>query len=86
MLNDPVGTGPCLARLHIKFPTTAADKRLADRITETVRAVMDAKAALRQPRLSDGEKGRLDAAVEAHEKRINEAVFALYGVEGLPGA
>lgn len=47
---------------------------------------MDAKAALRQPKLSDRETKQHEGAIEAHEKRINEAVFALYGVDGLPGA
>jgi len=55
---------------------------------------MDAKAALRPPRpaegkakvgLSDRETKQHEAAIEAHEHRINEAVFALYGVKGLPG-
>lgn len=54
---------------------------------------MDAKAALRPARpaqaraaLSDREIKQHEAAIEAHEKRIDEAVFALYGVDGLPGA
>jgi len=60
----------------------------------SVRAIMDAKAALRPPRpaegkakvgLSDRETKQHEAAIEAHEHRINEAVFALYGVKGLPG-
>ncbi len=53
---------------------------------------MDAKAALRPPlpakggpQLSDRETRQHEAAIEAHEKRIDEAVFALYGVDGLPG-
>jgi len=33
--------------------------------------------------LSDRETKSLQAEIEAHEKRIDEAVFALYGVEGL---
>jgi hypothetical protein len=74
-----------IKQIPIKLPTTAADKKLAERITESVRAIMDAKAALRKPKLSDREKGQLDSTIEAHESRINEAVFALYGVDGLPG-
>ncbi len=60
---------------------------------------MDAKAKLRGPAspfpgvksglkpagLSERETQSLEAEVEAHEKRIDEAVFALYGVDGLPG-
>jgi len=57
-----------------------------------VRAIMNAKAALRLPRpaegktaLSDRETKQQEAAIEAHEHRIHEAVFVLYGVKGLPG-
>lgn len=46
---------------------------------------MDAKAALRQPKLSDRETKQHEATIEAHEDRINKAVFAPYGVDGLPG-
>ncbi len=69
------------------------------RITESVRAILGAKAKLRplaspfsevkgglKPTgLSDRETKSLEAEVEAHERRINEAVFVLYGVDGLPG-
>jgi hypothetical protein len=87
-----------LAQIPIKLPTTAEDKKLAARITESVRVIMDAKAKLRAPLrpfsgikgglkpagLSDRETKSLEGEVEAHEKRIDDAVFALYGVEGLP--
>ena len=73
------------AQISIKLPKTAEDKKLAERIVGSVRAIMDAKAALRAPKLSDREKNQHQAAVEAHEERINQAVFALYGVDGLPG-
>jgi len=52
----------------------------------SVRAIMDAKAALRQPKLSDREIKQHEAAIEAHEDRINKAVLDLYGVKELPGA
>jgi hypothetical protein len=74
-----------IEQLPIKLPTTPEDKKLAARITQSVRAIMDAKTALRQPKLSDRETKQHEAAIEAHEKRIDEAVFALYGVDGLPG-
>ncbi|MCC6320130.1 MAG: hypothetical protein IT438_01695 [Phycisphaerales bacterium] len=52
---------------------------------------MDAKAALRPPlparggpALSDREIRQHEAAIAAHEERINRAVLALYGVDGLP--
>ena len=61
---------------------------------------MDAKAKLRAPGppfagvkgrlkpagLSDRETKSLEAEVETHERRIDEAVFTLYGVKGLPGS
>jgi hypothetical protein len=72
--------------------------RLGLRLSFSVRAIMDAKARLRAPAtpfseakgglkpaaLSDRETRSLEAEVEAHEKRIDEAVFTLYGVDGLP--
>jgi len=87
-----------IAQIPIKLPTTADDKKLADWITESVRAIMDATAKLRASAtpfsgvkgrlkpagLSDRETKSLEAEVEAHERRINDAVFALYGVKGLP--
>ena len=79
--------------LPIKLPKPAEGKKLAERFVGSVRAIMDAKAALRQPAqgkakvgLSDREKNQHEAAIKAHEHRINQAVFALYGVKGLPGA
>jgi hypothetical protein len=42
------------------------------------------KGGLKPAGLSDRETQSLAAEVEAHEKRIDEAVFALYGVDGLP--
>ena len=81
-----------IAQIPIKLPETPAEKKLAARITESVRLIMDAKLKLRSgspgnksPGLSDRERGSLESEVEAHERRIDEAVFALYGVDGLPG-
>ena len=39
---------------------------------------------LRDGRLSDRERSSLEGEVESLERRIDEAVFKLYGVEGLP--
>ena len=91
MIRLGVAAGP-------KLPTTAADQKLAARIIESVRAIMDAKAKLRAPAppfsgvkgrlksagLSNRETKSLEAEVETHERRIDDAVFALYGVDGLP--
>ncbi len=80
-----------LQNLPIKLPETPAEKKLAARITESVRLIMDAKLKLRSgspggtsPGLSDRDRGTLESEIEAHERRIDEAVFALYGVDGLP--
>jgi hypothetical protein len=58
--------------------------KLAAKITESVRIIMDAKAKLRAPQLSDRETKSLEGEIESHENLINEAVFTLYGVDGLP--
>ena len=78
--------------LPIKLPETSNEKKLCVRITESVRAIIDAKSKLRSgspggkgPGLSDRDRGSLESEIEAHERRIDEAVFALYGVDGLPG-
>jgi hypothetical protein len=87
-----------IEQIPIKLPQTAEEERQAERITLSVRAIMVAKAKLRPPGppfagvkgglripvLSDRETSSLEGEVEAHEKRIDEAVFALYGVKGLP--
>jgi type I restriction-modification system DNA methylase subunit len=70
--------------LPIKLPTTAEDKKLAERITQCVRAIIDAKVKLREARLSDRQRDALERDIEAHERRINEAVYRLYRVDGLP--
>jgi hypothetical protein len=48
-------------------------------------AVMAAKLKLRDGKLSDRQRVQLERELEADERRIDEAVFALYGVDGLPG-
>jgi hypothetical protein len=71
-----------MEQIPIKLPTTVADNKLAERITQSVRAIMDAKAVLRQPKLSDRDTNQHHAAIEAHEDRIDKAVFELYGING----
>lgn len=70
--------------LPIKLPKTAAEKKLADRIVESVREIMAAKVKLRDVKLSDRERRTLEGDVENLEQRIDQAVFQLYGVDGLP--
>jgi hypothetical protein len=73
-----------IEQVPIKIPETADEKKLAERIVESVRAIMEAKTKLRDAKLSDRERRTLEGDVENHERRINELVFRLYGVEGLP--
>lgn len=73
-----------IKNLPIKIPKTAEEKKLADRIVESVRTIMDAKMKLRNAKLSDRERRVLEGDVENHENRIDELVFRLYGVKGLP--
>ena len=74
-----------IAQIPIKLPTTAEDKKLAERITDSVRTIMSAKVKLRGTSLSDRERISLEGDVESYERRIDEDVFRLYGVDGLPG-
>lgn len=70
--------------LPIKLPSSPAEAKIAERITKSVRTILDAKTALRRPQLSDREIKQQQAVIEAHEHRINEAVFVLYGIDALP--
>ncbi|MCG3131910.1 MAG: Type IIS restriction enzyme Eco57I [Phycisphaerae bacterium] len=88
-----------IEQIPIKLPDTADEKRKAQKITESVRAIVaakttlragspplaGAKGGLRAPVLSDREIKTLESEVESHERRIDELVFQLYGVDGLPG-
>ncbi|MGA2034319.1 MAG: N-6 DNA methylase [Thermoguttaceae bacterium] len=73
-----------IKNLPIKLPETADEKRLAERIVESVRAIMDGKTKLRDAKLSDRERRTLEGDVENHEHRIDELIFNLYGVKELP--
>ncbi|MCE9555681.1 MAG: Eco57I restriction-modification methylase domain-containing protein [Planctomycetes bacterium] len=73
-----------IEQVPIKMPDTSKEKKLADRIAESVRTTMDAKTKLQSDRLSDRDRGSLERTVESNERRIDEAVFELYGVDGLP--
>jgi hypothetical protein len=73
-----------LQHLPIKIPATDAEKKLAERIADSVGEIVKAKNELRIPSLSDRETQQHKSLVETHENRIDEAVFALYGVDGLP--
>ena len=70
--------------LPIKLPETPDEKKKAARIAESVRAIMAAKTKLRDAKLSDRDRKTLEGEVESHENSIDQAVFALYGVKGLP--
>jgi hypothetical protein len=73
-----------LAQIPIMLPTTAEDKKLAERITNSVHTIMDAKTKLQAAKLSDRQKTQIESEIEANERRIDETVFRLYGVEGVP--
>jgi uncharacterized protein Yka (UPF0111/DUF47 family) len=73
-----------IEQIPIKLPETVSEKKLADRITESVRAIMDAKTKLRDSKLSDRERDSFERDVENLEHRIDDLVFRLYGVDGLP--
>ena len=73
-----------LRQVPIKIPETAAEKKLAARITDSVKAIMAAKASLQNTMLSDQGRSQLERTVENNEKRIDVDVFKLYGVDGLP--
>ena len=45
---------------------------------------METTVKLRDAKLSYRERSSLDGEVEQHEGRIDEAVFRMYGVDGLP--
>jgi len=70
----------------IKLPETAEEKKLAERIIESVRVIMDAKTKLQEGlgKLSDRERVAWERDVDHHERRIDEGVFRLYDVKGLP--
>src|SRR5439155_11240889 len=54
-----------IAQIPIKLPETAEDKKLADRIVESVRDIMAAKSKLQRGSLSDRERKVLDGDVES---------------------
>lgn len=73
-----------LENIPIKLPKTAEDKKLVRQIIQSVHTTMEARVALRAPMLSDGERRRFQSSIEANENRINESVFQLYDVKGVP--
>jgi hypothetical protein len=73
-----------IAQIPVKLPLSADEKKRADRIMQSVSIIMDAKPKLRNTKLSDRERKVLEGDIESHERRIDEDVFRLYGVKGLP--
>ena len=71
--------------LPIKLPETDDENKKAARIAEAVRAIMAAKVKLRTGKLSDRDRKTLEGEIETQESCIDETVFRLYGVDGLPG-
>jgi hypothetical protein len=73
-----------IRELPVKLPSTPAEKKLAARIADSVKAIMAAKTSLQNTMLSGHERSQLERTVETYEKRIDTDVFELYGVAGLP--
>lgn len=73
-----------LQHLPIKLPQNKDENKLACRIVEHVHEIIDAKVMLPNRSLSDRERTDLERTVDRNERRIDEAVFELYGVKGLP--
>lgn len=73
-----------LAQLPIKLPQAASERRDAERISERVREIIDAKKTLQRTTLGQRERERLERQVEAHEAAIDELVCRLYGVGEIP--
>ncbi len=73
-----------IQQVPIKVPRTSDDRKFAARIASDATSVRIALAKLRDDRLSDRERRSLEGEVENHERRIDEAVLRLYGVDRLP--
>ncbi len=73
-----------LEQIPIKLPKTSQDKKLAIQISSFVDKIIKAKSKLRENKLSDRERERLERDIEANESRIDELVCELYGVDKIP--
>jgi hypothetical protein len=73
-----------LSRLPIKLPDTTNERKLAARIVHSVRAIMEAKIKVRNPKLSDRDRRTLEGEVDSHERLVDETVLQLYGIDKLP--
>ena len=73
-----------MGQLPIKLPESASERRDAERVSERVRQIIDAKKKLQATTLGHNERERLERQVEAHEARIDELVCRLYGVDEIP--
>ena len=75
-----------LRQLPIKLPTTPAEKKLADQITQRVEQIIKLKKKLQGKQLGEQEKARLERQVEASEQQIDALVCRLCGVDTLPAS
>lgn len=73
-----------LAQIPIKLPQTAAERKLANQISERVQRIIDLKKRLPDEGLGEQERTRLERDIEADEKAIDDLVCRLYGVDALP--
>jgi hypothetical protein len=68
----------------IRLPQNAHQEMQANRIAESARNIIEIKKKLVAATTSQRERGSLETEIESDLRRINEAVFRLYGVDGLP--
>lgn len=67
--------------LPIKLPDDTGERKLAEEMSKRARRIVDAKAALRKPAVSDRERRDLEASAEGDERAIDELVCRLYGID-----
>ncbi len=73
-----------LSQIPILLPATLEEKKLAERITESVDMIIGARIKLQAQALSDREKSQCESELDAHERRVDDLVQRLYGVESVP--
>lgn len=73
-----------IGQLPIKLPETKEEKKLANRVVERVKRIIETKKKLQATKLGQNQRVRLERQVEADESRIDELVCQLYGVDKIP--
>jgi len=73
-----------MGQLPIRLPKTRNERQLVNHVTTRVTSLITAKRSLADSNLSVRERDQLERQIEAHEKRIDELVCELYGVNEIP--